>query len=241
MHATTRRIRGAIPLALAEDLGLSVGELRRLAQLGWLPPMAGGAEDDDQSDDANENDQDDEQDTDTSARGDESDTDDQDDDDQVRLSKAEAERLRKIEREHNKAEAKRRKDERARREKDGEYQALLEEERREKESEIEKRDLRIAELEADAQNRKQRDIAEKVAKRLFFKDPEDLWLRVAGSEAADDEQRLERRAKQLLKDRPDLKDERAATGASMNGNSANRVPADAPPRQRLTAAYDNAA
>jgi hypothetical protein len=233
------KIRGAISLANATPLRtttkptgqlvatspgvtLSPEAFARLRRLGWLPPMAGGAPDDDEGDDTAETD------------GDANDAEPADDG-HVRVSKADRDAELERVRAANAILAKERKAEDKRRQEAGKHDEVLAERDREHTEALEQRDARIAELEGEAQHRVQRDIAERVAKRLEFRDPEDLWLRVQGSDRASDEKGMETRGKQILKDRPDLRAGQAATSVALNGASSTDVTPEQAHNELLTA------
>jgi hypothetical protein len=219
------KIRGVISVEDAIALDLDPVAFARLRQMGWLPPMAGGAPDDDEGDDNADTDGDDAGDIEPA------------DDEHVRVSKAERDAELERVRAANAILAKERKAEDKRRQEAGKHDEVLAERDREHADALEQRDARIAELEGEAQHRVQRDIAERVAKRLEFRDPEDLWLRVAGSEHAADEKRIEARGKAILKERPDLRAGQTATGLAQNGAGPAGLPDDATPRERLRSAY----
>lgn len=225
-----------LPLAIAERM--SLGELVKARQRGWLLPMAGAEvpeADAAASEPPDEGAGDDGGEPDDGAEGEAAprhedggrkppadfvDDDDDEDDNRVTIDRGEHERLKRVAADADKARKKAEKAARDTREKDareaGNWQALLDE-----------RDERIREVEAERdETRYQLDSYKReirvsaAAVRLGYKDPQDAAHFLSEDETEDDVS-TERALKRLSRNKPYLVEERRASGTAIGGGQGS--------------------
>lgn len=222
-----QKIRAALSARGFLDAQFTKQQLRYLKENGILPPMAGGApdddddtSDDDKSDDASSSDDKDQAAKDSKSSSSSSDSDDSsdNDDDSVNIPKSELQRLRRIAKESEenkkKAEKVKRDAELKKKQEEGRFDELLQEEKEATKKAEKERDEARQELVSF----KREVTVTRVASRLGFRDPSDAMHYIAG-EDADDEKVAERSLLKLLRDKPYLKSDKVATGAHLNGSS----------------------
>jgi hypothetical protein len=181
---------------------------------GRILPRIAGAEDDEVDDDDDEVvDDDDDDDTD-----DDDDDDDDDDGTHARVPKSELDRLKRIAAEKDRDErdaekARKKAEERARRER-GEWDEMLSE-----------KDEKIAEVEAERdeahyqlQSFKRQIRVTQAAQRLGFRDPTDAEKYISEDEAENDTD-AERALKRVLREKPYLRQDRPASGLPGGGGA----------------------